>query len=118
MEIGIRIMGLTLSFVLVAFGLFSLWEQERRAAKVSFYLAIFCSGALFLIAILPQPIQISFLIILGGLVVGFSVLLILPIGKVEYGIDVPQMRFDERDVVFARYYLVPGSDKYKSYYAM
>lgn len=111
-------MGLSLFTVLVAFGLFSLWEQERRAAKVSFYLAIFCSGALFLIAILPQPIQISFLIIFGGLVVGFSVLLILPIGKVEYGIDVPQMRFDERDVVFARYYLVPGSDNYRSYYAM
>jgi ferredoxin len=118
MDIGIRIMGLTFIFVLVAFGLFSLWERERRAAKVSFYLAIFLSGVFFLIAILPQTILLGFFIVFGGLVVAFSVLLILPIGKVEYGVDVPQTRFDERDVVFARYYLVPGSDNYKSYYAM
>jgi hypothetical protein len=46
------------------------------------------------------------------------VLFLLPIGQVERGNDVPQQRFDERDVMFARARLILGCPEYVAYYAM
>jgi ferredoxin len=46
------------------------------------------------------------------------VLFLLPVGRVERGEDVPQGRSDERDIMFARARLVPGSPDYETYYAM
>jgi len=45
-------------------------------------------------------------------------LFLLPIGRVERGNDVPSRRFDERDIMFARARLVPGSPEHGAYYAM
>jgi hypothetical protein len=46
------------------------------------------------------------------------ILFLLPIGSVERGYDVPSKRFDERDIVFARRRLKPGSPQFEAYYAM
>ena len=46
------------------------------------------------------------------------VLFLLPVGQVERGDDVPRGRFDERDIIFARARLVPGSPEYVAYYGM
>jgi len=101
-----------------AFGLFSVWEGERRAAYVALGMAALTSLPLFLASLLPVAVK---LVILGMIVaVGIVgvILFLLPIGRVERGDDVPRQRFDERDVMFARARLIPGSPEYEAYYAM
>jgi ferredoxin len=48
--------------------------------------------------------------------IGIAIFL-LPIGKVERGNDIPQKRVDERDIMFARAHLSPGSPEHEAYYA-
>jgi ferredoxin len=101
-----------------ALGLFSVWESERRAAYVALGTAALTSLPLFLASLLPVAVK---LVILGMIVaVGIVgvILFLLPIGRVERGNDVPRQRFDERDVMFARARLIPGSPEYEAYYAM
>jgi ferredoxin len=43
--------------------------------------------------------------------------LLLPVGRIERGQDVPLVRLDERDIMFARARLEPGSPDYDAYYA-
>jgi ferredoxin len=46
------------------------------------------------------------------------ILFLLPVGNVGRLRDVPARRLDERDIMFARARLQPGSKRYKAYYAM
>jgi len=113
---------MTLGFVMLlgfgAFGLFSVWESERRAAYVALGAAALTSLPLLLSWLLPVAVKLVILgMIVAGGIVGV-VLFLLPIGRVERGNDVPQQRFDERDVMFARARLIPGSPEYEAYYAM
>jgi len=101
-----------------AFGFVSYFEGERRAVRVAIGFALF-GGALFLgLAAAPIGIQITAFSIVIILAVTFLVLFILPIGKIKIGNDSPNKRFDEREVMFARDGLVPGSPDYKEYYEM
>lgn len=118
MNIGISLIGFMLFFSFCAFGLSSILEGECRAAIVSFSAAILFSVPFFLLTVLSQPLKLALLIVLGMLFILLAILIVLPIGHVETGNDIPHTRYDERDVVFARYYLVPGSAEYKSYYAI
>jgi len=53
-----------------------------------------------------------------AIVIGFALLYYLPIGNVErLRVNNTDERFDERDVIFSREEYMPGSDKYKTYYA-
>ena len=116
--IGFMILGLIMLFGFGVFGLFSILEGERRAARVAFVAAVLTSQPLFLASLLPVTVKLVILgVIAAGALAGI-VLFLLPIGRVERGNDVPQQRFDERDVMFARARLVPGSPEYESYYAM
>ena len=109
--------GLVIFLALAAFGLFSLWEQERRAARVAFGLSVLTAAPFLLASRLPPGARMAVLgLVAAGLVVGM-VLFLLPIGRVERGNDVPRHRFDERDMMFARARLVPGSPEYTAYYA-
>ena len=108
-------------FLLLAFGgftIFSIREKESRAAKISAILAIVGSG-LFIIAIyftLIVKLAILFTVLSSLLI--FLILFNLPIGKVEIGNQTPSNRIDERDIMFARARLKPGSKEYKTYYKM
>jgi ferredoxin len=99
-----------------AFGFVSLKEDEKRATRVAFATALIGSGIIALSILLPFPIQLAILILfaVGGL--GFIVFFFLPIGKVTPGNDVPHIRYDERNVMFARARLQPGTPEYESYY--
>ena len=118
MELGISLLGTALLIGFGAFGVISLLELERRAARVSFILAFLCSSPIFLLTALPQPIKLAMLIGIAVLITGFILLALLPIGQIEVGNDIPSKRYDERDVVFSRYYLRPGSVEYQAYYSM
>ena len=100
------------------FGVVSLREGERRAAKLALLFALLGSGFLALGTFLSASFQnfILLTVIVAGLVVW--VLFLLPVGRVGSLRDVPTNRFDERDIMFARARLQPGSERYKTYYAM
>lgn len=101
-----------------AFGLTSLREGEVRAAAVAFALALATSMPFFVSILLPAQSQLAVLVAVGVVVVGGVVLSLLPIGRVERGNDVPQTRIDERDIMFARAHLEPGTPNYEAYYVM
>jgi ferredoxin len=106
---------------LVAFGWLgwtSYQEMERRATRVAWLLAL-SGGAFFLLAALLPPaarlILLGFILLSAVALVG---LFFLPLGKIPAGKNTPQRRFDERDIMFARARLKPGSPQYRAYYAM
>lgn len=113
---------ITLGFITLigfgAFGLSSIWEGERRAARIALGAAAFTSSLLFLACLLPTGARLAILSTMVGAGVAGVILFLLPIGRVERGNDVPQGRFDERDIMFARARLIPGSPEYEAYYAL
>lgn len=104
--------------VLAGFACLSLREGEHRAAQIALTLAIVISVSLFLFSQLSLTMKMALLGIMFVGVIATVILFTLPIGQVERGNDVPINRFDERDVIFARANLTPGSPEFEGYYAM
>ena len=109
--------GLVIFLFFGAFGLVSLVEREHRAKNISFGIAIM--GALFfsLTASLQIAFQFVILIVMAALTLLGVILFFLPIGKITAENDIPLERFDERQIMFARARLEPGTSKFDSYYA-
>lgn len=112
--------GLTAIWLLLwgGFALESLREHERRAARIAGGLAIMGGLTSVLISQFPLRIQywIALVVIAFGLVL--FILSLLPIGRVPVKVEVPGRRMDERDIMFARYHLEPGSPEWDAYYKM
>ena len=100
------------------FGIVSLRERESRAARISFVLAFSFSAWFALVTLLPYTGKlVIFAAVIIGLI-GSVIAFLLPVGRVAVGNDTPRSRFDERDIMFARARLAPGTQEYDSYYAM
>jgi ferredoxin len=100
------------------FGFVSTREGEKRAARVSFSIALAC-GVLFALAGgAPDPIKRIFLVLLGFICFAAIVLFLIPLGRTAHGKDIPRHRHDERDIMFARARLIPDSSEYAGYYSM
>ncbi|NQU31458.1 MAG: 4Fe-4S ferredoxin [Anaerolineae bacterium] len=114
--ISLLLIGAAFFFSLAFFGLLSIREKEKRAARVSFSGAI--PGAVFflLAAGMPTSARVTILSMMGLLGFGLTVLFVLPIGNVNTLNDVPKNQFDERRIMFARANLKVGSPEYESYY--
>ncbi len=101
-----------------AFAVISLREGERRATVVAALVAV-CGAAFFgLVAALPAPIPGVIVGTVGAVVVIGILLCLAPIGQ---GVTLggrPSRRVDERDVMFARARLAPGSAEFETYYTM
>ena len=104
--------------VFAGFGITSAIESEKRAALVSLVITVCGSTLLLLVVFLPVTVRVTLLAILGCGAIAGIVLFFLPIGKVEMGHDTPKTRFDERDIMFARARLRPGSPEFSAYYDM
>ncbi len=117
----------TTSIILAVFG--SLWllavggfswlshtEGERRAARVALVVALGGGVIFFLAMALPMPVQWLILGMVCLIGIAAIILFFLPIGKIELGNDIPSLRFDERETMFARHNLQPGTPNYESYY--
>ena len=108
-------------FFLIGLGGFtvaSIKEKERRAALVSGLATIVGSGIFIFVIYVAFEIKLA---ILFTVLFGLLILLILfyfPIGKIKIGNQVPANRIDERDIMFARARLKPGSKEYKAYYKL
>ncbi|MGD8759717.1 MAG: reductive dehalogenase domain-containing protein [Anaerolineales bacterium] len=110
--------GLVLA-TLAEFAWNSALERERRAAWIALGLGIIGSLPLFGAAWLAPPVvKLVVLGLIGVAGLGAVVLFLMPVGRIPDLPDIPSKRFDERDIVFARSRLVPGSHEYSSYYAM
>ena len=103
-----------LLFMYVAY--VSYQEGAQRAVKIATIAGIvmallFAAGA-YLATLFPMPAQL-FLIALSLL----FIVLFLPVkgvGKIKQG--KPSTQIDERDIMFSRNELVPGSEQYQAYY--
>jgi ferredoxin len=114
----LALLGALILVGLSAFGAISLHEGEKRAAGMAFGAAIILSLPFFLSIFLPAWAQ-GVVLAIAAVLLGIGlVLFLLPVGRRQRGNDVPQVRIDERDIMFARGPLQPDSPKYESYYAM
>jgi len=98
------------------FGWVSQREGERRATRAAFMVAFGGALLFFLTAALPEPVHWLVIGIVIFAVIAGLILFFLPIGRVEIGEYTPTQRFDERQIMFARAGLQPGSPEYDSYY--
>jgi ferredoxin len=100
-----------------AFGFVSVREGERRAARISFGLA----GAAALGALVAPLLPATVLVIitaLAGLGAAASLVALAIRGRVPSPGGRPVLRVDERDIMFARGRLKPGSPEYDAYYEL
>ena len=101
-----------------AFAVISLREGERRAARVAAGLGLAAAAPVLAAAALPPPVPAlgaALVLILG---IGAVALVLISASRVPLSGGRPSQRVDERDIMFARGRLVPGSDEYESYYAL
>ena len=113
---ALLLIGLAVLAGLTGFGLVSIRERERRAAVIAFILAAVGSLPFFVGAALPVQAHIGiFAVLAGALVIGLA-LWFLPIGVEQIGNGRPSRRVDERDIMFARARLRPGSREFDTYY--
>ena len=108
-------------FLIISMGGFaitSIKEKERRAAVISVLLTIMGSGFIYIAIYFTLMVKIAILFTIFSVFLIFLILFYLPIGKVKIGNQVPSNRIDERDIMFARARLKPGSKEYKAYYKM
>jgi ferredoxin len=108
---------LTLLGGFATFALISLHERERRAALISSLTALLTSLPLVLAALLlPEEVQQAILTGLGLLAAVGLMSWFLPVGRPRRDNGQPSLRHDERDIMFARGQLRPGTPEYDAYY--
>ncbi len=112
------LLGFVWLFGFGAFSGISLSEGELRAAGRSLGVAVGGAALLMLSTLLPQGGETILLGVFAGVGLLAVVAFFLPIGRLEIGNDTPQSRYDERDIMFSRARLKPGSAEYQTYYAM
>ena len=108
----------TILLFLGGFVLVSIIEGEKRAAAITAALALAGAGLFTLAGLLPASLRNLILALMIGAIILGIILFLLPAKPIKRLRDISSKRFDERDIMFARARLKPGSETYKSYYAM
>ena len=116
MDIALLVISITIFVFTAGFSILSWREHENRAARISILLGG-AAGLVFLaLGFAPRVVQSISLIAVGIISLALGILFFLPVGKPERLNETPRQRVDERDIMFARARLQPGSDNYTSYY--
>jgi hypothetical protein len=114
----ISVLVAALLFVLLCYVAFvSFMDGENRAALVGVALAIVTPLPFVLVGLLDFPFQriASFISLTASGVAAGS--LFLPIrGRNVWRNDTPKSRIDERDIMFSRGLLEPGTERFEEYY--
>ena len=115
--IALVTVGCVLAACLWAFALVSLREGERRAARISALtgsaaIVVFVAGGA-----LPDGARQVAVGVLIVVVLVMAVAWFLPIGVSGVANGRPDHRVDERDIMFARARLEPGTARYDAYYS-
>jgi ferredoxin len=116
--------GVLLAVCMISFAIVSFRENEPRAARRAFllalllplpYLALGISGVFWQSA--PALLTIVSTLLLA-LTFAAGLVLLLPIGnRLIAEKDTPHNRIDERDIMFSRNLLQVGTERYEAYYA-
>ena len=112
----LMVLGLIVLLGFGSFGVISYREGEQRATRVAFGTSILGFAAFMGLSAAPGliPIITFWSVIAFG--VTSVILFALPIGRTQVGNEKPGIRFDEREIMFARSRLLPGSAEYQAYY--
>jgi reductive dehalogenase len=98
-------------------GVISLLEKEARAAYRFFTLSVLVPIPYLLVALIGFDYQLPVGILLLIVTYGAFLVLVIPIGKKSsYKSPVPVTQIDERDTMFSRNELLPGTDDFEAYY--
>jgi len=115
-SITLLIFAIVIFVVGAAFVILSLIEKEKRAA-VRGALLIFPFTAIYLLAfLLPEKVQLVIILLSFGLLVLTGILFFVPTKVQLAEFNQPTDQVDEREIIFARARLEPGTPLYESYY--
>lgn len=117
-RLALALLGGTACAGLVVFGVISLREKERRAGRVSFWIAAAIGSLCCAVVLLPPPVPLVVLVASAAGLIVAVVALVVPFGPTRTSGGRPTQRVDERDIMFARGRLRPGSPEYESYYTL
>ncbi len=93
-------------------------EREPRAVRRSILLAVLLPVPFVVLGLVSFPLQPLVLGSLLALTALIALAFVLPVGRGgALEDDTPQGRIDERDIMFSRYFLEEGSERFESYYA-
>lgn len=112
------IIGVVLFAILLYFSMVFLIEKEIRASVIAFLFAFLFLALFFSPVYLPEEYKTVLSAVLVFTFTFGVVLLILPINnykKIKF--EIPATKHDERDVMFSRNELMPGTDLYDEYYS-
>jgi len=99
-----------------AFVVLSLIEKENRAVFRGAMITIPITAIYLVALLLPDPIQLSIILISIALLVIAGLLFFVPTRPQQAEYNQPTYQVDEREIIFARARLEPGTAVYKSYY--
>ncbi|TFH41411.1 MAG: 4Fe-4S dicluster domain-containing protein [Lysobacterales bacterium] len=117
MRLLVIVVGLGAFMLFAGFAIISWREHERRAAGRALLLAIMAPLPYLLAGLLPIPFQFQLNLGLILMTLIGSAILFMPFGqRAAWKADTPHMRVDERDIMFARNRLQPGSERFEAYY--
>jgi ferredoxin len=109
-------LSLTCLFFLYA-TIISLYEHEKRAAFISLLSGIILTAPLALIFIFSDYPNSILIVAVPAMYVGVAALLLFPFEmRKKFTIPQPKTKIDERDIMFSRRLIKPGTEKFKAYY--
>jgi ferredoxin len=109
--------GSLVSLGLLAAAAVSARENERRAARILDAVAATILAPYLAVGLSAFPAKVITALVLLALPILLTFVLLLPMGRRRVGRDdTPTQRIDERDIMFSRSRLQPGSDRYETYY--
>jgi len=103
-------------FPCAAFSIISIREGEGRAAFRSGLITILCGGVLLSALLLNENGRYLVIGIYLAILFLAGIFFVLPIGKISSETAAPTRQVDEREIIFARARLEPGTANYNSYY--
>jgi ferredoxin len=118
-QILLLVVGLAALISLAGFAWVSKRENEAHAARIALAGALLVGLPLLGAGLwLPSAARAALLVVLAGLLLIGLGMFALPVGRAEIGPEQPGFQVDERDIMFARTNLQPGSPEFETYYAM
>ncbi len=103
-------------FPTAALSVISLQEGEKRASGRAALITVLRAGVLLSALLLSENGRILVIGIYLGLLSLAGIAFFIPVGRISPETRTPANRVDEREIIFARARLEPGSEKYQSYY--
>ncbi len=102
---------------MLIWGFTSLFENEKRAAQRAFLFAIIIPAMLLTPLLLSDNIQQYVFYLYAAVIIITIIILLFPLHRHRVRIDtVPAGQIDERDIMFSRRLLIPGTERYEQYY--